>query len=181
MILMVIKLIANQDEIHVLAPTGATGSGFLDSTFERGLALTPHFIGGDAGSTDPCPEFLGSGGTAFPLAAIKRDLRLMMIGARKIKVPRYTVKLEGTEKIGYMSILIGSIRDPFIIRHQALHLPIPEWSGLITAIACPYNPLECGAVYKFNVNHAVEPDSPTEMFPMSLYNVNDSSVEEISS
>ena len=27
-----------------------------------------------------------------------------------------------------------------IVRHQALHLPIPEWSGLITALALPYNP-----------------------------------------
>ena len=464
----------DQDEIRVLAPTGVTGSGFLESSFEQGLSQKPHFIGADAGSTDPGPEFLGSGATAFPLAAIRRDLRLMMIGARKIKVPlmigtagtggsneqletiaamaketaateglsfklalihsdqskadvrtwlkagrisalrnvpeltdaiverssrivgmmgaepwqralnagadvilagrssdtaifaampvmlgfpegiswhmakilecgaasvvqrrtpdcmfawvrkdhfvvqapdptlrctpqsiashslyenadpfklvecsgtldltnskyealtdtavkvsgsgfitapRYTVKLEGAEKVGYMSILIGSVRDPFIIRqiddwtarltekiqarvkmvfgdklkpdewlfniriygkngtmgplepvketkahelclvfeataptqqiantiggitrHQALHLPIPEWSGLITAIACPYNSMERGAVYKFNVNHVVEPDTPTEMFPMDLYEVKGASVKEI--
>jgi hypothetical protein len=160
---------------------------------------------------------------------------------------RYTVKLEGAEKVGYQSILIGSVRDPFIIRqiddwtarlsekirarvqmvfgdrlaagdylfhiriygkngtmgplepvkeirshelclvfevtaptqeiastiagitrHQALHLPIPEWSGLITALACPYNHLDRGAVYRFNVNHVVEPDDPCEMFPMDL-------------
>ena len=71
----------DQDEIRVLAPTGVTGSGFLESSFEQGLAQKPHFIGADAGSTDPGPEFLGSGATAFPLAAIRRDLRLMMIGA----------------------------------------------------------------------------------------------------
>lgn len=75
------------DEIRVLAPTAVTGSGFLESSFEQGLAQKPHFIGADAGSTDPGPEFLGSGATAFPLAAIRRDLRLMMIGARRIKVP----------------------------------------------------------------------------------------------
>ena len=135
----------------------------------------------------------------------------------------YTVKLEGAELVGYQSVLIGSIRDPFIIRqidnwtaelkgrianrvnsvfggkladedwsvniriygkngtmgplepvkeirshelclifeatgptqeianalggivrHQALHLPIPEWSGLITGLACPYNALPRG-------------------------------------
>ena len=61
----------------------------------------------------------------------------------------------------------------------ALHLPIPEWSGLITAIACPYNQMERGAVYKFNVNHVVEPDSPTEMFPMSLYEISGSNVKEL--
>jgi hypothetical protein len=58
-----------------------------------------------------------------------------------------------------------------ITRHQALHLPIPEWSGLITALACPYNHLERGAVYRFNVNHVVLPDDPCEMFPMELIEV----------
>ncbi len=171
-------------------------------------------------------------------------------GSRYIPAQRYTVKLEGAEKAGYQSILIGSVRDPFIIRqiddwiarleekiharvkmvygdrlaredyllfiriygkngtmgalepvkeirshelclsfeitaptqeiastiagitrHQALHLPIPEWSGLITALACPYNHLDRGAVYRFNVNHVVEPDEPCEMFPMELFEV----------
>jgi hypothetical protein len=454
------------DEIRILSPTGVCGSGFLETSFEAALALKPHFIGCDAGSTDPGPEFLGSGRTAFPPDAIRRDLRLMLLGARRLKIPlligsagtggndtqlnlvhelvravareeglefrlalihaeqdkaylrkrlhegrikplqpaphfdaaaiersehivgmmgaepfqraleagaevviagrasdtaifaaapilrgfpegvawhaakilecgaaavvnrktpdcmfawvrkdhfvveapdpalrctpqsiashslyenadpfrlvecsgtldltqsryealneravkvsgsaflpttRYTVKLEGAEKAGYQSILVGSIRDPFIIRqiddwiarlrerihhrvqmvyasklarddyllhirvygkdgtmgplepvkeirshelclifeataptqeiastiagiirHQALHLPIPEWSGLITAVACPYNPIDRGAVYRFNVNHVVEPDDPWEMFPMELFQV----------
>ena len=60
-----------------------------------------------------------------------------------------------------------------VTRHQALHLPIPEWSGLITGMACPYNPayLERGAVYRFCVNHVVEPDDPFEMFPTEYVNV----------
>ena len=58
-----------------------------------------------------------------------------------------------------------------IVRHQGLHLPIPEWSGLITALACPYNPahLDRGAVYRFNVNHIVEPDDAWEMFPIEYF------------
>jgi len=451
---------ASSDEVRVLSPTGVCGSGFLESSFEAALALGPHFIGVDAGSTDPGPTYLGTGRTAFPREAIKRDLRLMLRGARRIGVPllvgsagtaggdlqldivrgileeiageeklsfrlalihaeqgkdylkrrlregrikplspapefdeatidrsahivgmmgaepfqralnegadviiagrasdtaifaalplmkgippgiawhaakilecgaaavvqrktpdcmfawlrrdhfvvqapdpalrctpqsiashslyenadpfhlvecsgtldlthsryeaidertvrvtgsgfieapRYTVKLEGAEHVGFQSVLIGSIRDPYIIRqiddwsarlmdkiharvamvygdrvktedyhvnlriygkngtmgplepvkeirshelclvfettaatqdiastiagitrHQALHLPIPEWSGLITGVACPYNYLERGPVYRFNVNHVVEPDDPCEMFP----------------
>src|SRR3546814_12712134 len=37
-----------------------------------------------------------------------------------------------------------------IMRHQALHLPIPAWSGLITGIACPYSPAytERGEVFR---------------------------------
>ena len=458
----------DNEEIRILAPTGVCGSGFLEESFELGLAKMPHFIGADAGSTDPGPSHLGSGEPAFPREAVRRDLRLMLLGARRLKVPlligsagtaggdahlawyyeilkeiaaaerlqfklalihaeqsksylkkrlaegrikpldpapefnaavidrstcivgmmgaepwkralaagadvilagrssdtaifaampemrgfpsgmawhsakilecgaaavvnrktpdcmfawvrkdhfvmeapdpqlrctpqsiashslyenadpyklvecsgtldltnsryealseravkvtgsafipapRYTVKLEGAEKAGYQSIVIGSVRDPFIIRqiddwttrlhariharvkqvygdrltpdqyvinmriygkngtmgplepvkeirshelcllievtapsqdlassiagivrHQALHLPIPEWSGLITALACPYNPahLDRGAVYRFNVNHVVEPDDPYEMFPMELVDI----------
>lgn len=455
-----------QDEIRVLSPTGVCGSGFLESSFEAALAQHPHFIGCDAGSTDPGPTYLGTGRAAFPRDAVRRDLRLMLIGARRLGVPllvgsagtagadaqvelvrgiveeiaaeegldfklalihaeqgkpylqqrlregrirpldpapefdaaaidrsahivgmmgaesfqraleagadvviagrasdtaifaalpmmrgipagiawhagkilecgaaavvqrktpdcmfawlrqdhfvvqapdaslrctpqsiashslyengdpfhlvecsgtldlthsryeavdertvrvsgsafvpaqRYTVKLEGAEHVGFQSVLIGSIRDPYIIRqiddwsarlmdkihgrvamvygerlargdyhvnlriygkngtmgplepvkeirshelalvfeataatqeiastiagitrHQALHLPIPEWSGLITGVACPYNYLERGPVYRFNVNHVLEPDDPCEMFPMELLRV----------
>ena len=463
------------DEIRILSPTGVCGSGFLEASFEKALALKPHFIGCDAGSTDPGPSHLGSGEAAFPRSAVKRDLRLMLMGARRIGVPlligsagtaggnahvawfceivkeiaaeeslsfklavihaeqdktylkqrlregrvkplqpappfdeqviersacivgmmgaepymraleqgadvivagrasdcaifaaypvmkgfpeglawhaakilecgaaavvnrrtpdcmfawlrrdhfvvqapdetlrctpqsiashslyenadpfrlvessgtldltesryepqgelavkvtgsrfepakRYTVKLEGAEKAGYQSIIIGSVRDPFIIRqiddwterlvqriharvkqvygeklarddyvvhiriygkngtmgplepvkeirshelcliievtaptqdiassiaaivrHQGLHLPIPEWSGLITALACPYNPahLDRGAVYRFNVNHVVEPDDPYEMFRTRWYAVEGAAFEE---
>jgi hypothetical protein len=466
---------ATDGEFRLLSPTGVMGSGFVESSFEAALARKPHFIGCDAGSTDPGPGHLGSGHPAFPRQAVKRDLRLMLLGARRLNVPlligsagtagadahlewtfdilkeiareesltfrlalihaeqdkaylkrrlrenrirpldpappfdtqvidraehivgmmgtepflraleagadvvlagrasdtaifaglpiqhgfapglawhaakilecgaaavvnrktpdcmmafirddhfvveapdpalrctpqsiashslyenadpflikecsgtidlsacryeavdartvrvsggaflpaaTYTVKLEGAEKVGYQSVFIGAIRDPFIIRqiddwtarleqriharitqvygsalkaddyhlvfriygkngvmgalepvteirshelcliievtaptqetassiagiirHQGLHLPIPEWSGLITALACPYNPahLERGAVYRFNVNHVVEPDDPCEMFPMQLYSVAGAQVKE---
>jgi hypothetical protein len=68
-----------------------------------------------------------------------------------------------------------------IVRHQGLHLPIPEWSGLITALACPYNPahLDRGAVYRFNVNHVVEPADPHEMFRTRWYAVEGPTFEEI--
>ena len=58
-----------------------------------------------------------------------------------------------------------------MVRHQALHLPIPEWSGLITGIACPYNQLERGDVYQFNLNHVVQTDDPMEMFRLELSQV----------
>src|SRR6185503_2367887 len=77
----------SHDEIRVLSPTGVCGSGFLESSLERALALEPHVIGCDAGSTDPGPAYLGSGRTAFPRDAIERDLRLMLKGARRIKAP----------------------------------------------------------------------------------------------
>jgi hypothetical protein len=177
------------------------------------------------------------------------DRSVRVTGSGFIPAPAYTVKLEGAEFMGYQSVVIGSVRDPYIIRqidgwterlktriharidmihggelgpadyllnfriygkngtlgalepvkeirshelcllleitaptqelansiagiirHQALHLPIPEWSGLITTLACPYNPayLARGPVYRFNINHVVEPDDPCQMFPMEM-------------
>ncbi|MFQ5896406.1 MAG: acyclic terpene utilization AtuA family protein [Nitrospinota bacterium] len=173
-------------------------------------------------------------------------------GSRFQPAERYTVKLEGAEKAGYQTIIIGSIRDPIIVRqvdrwlatlrdrlqervdhifgekvsqedytlviraygkdgtmgpmeplarqlahelcllfevtapeqqlandiaatlgHLAIHHPVPEWHGLISALAFPFAPpeVEKGLVYRFNLNHVVEPDDPCEMFPLELVEV----------
>jgi Acyclic terpene utilisation family protein AtuA len=57
--------------------------------------------------------------------------------------------------------------------HIALHHPVPQWSGLITAIAYPFAPSTTikGPVYRFNANHVVVPDDPCEMFPMEFQEV----------
>src|SRR5258706_16120437 len=78
---------AMKNEIRILSPTGVCGSGFIESSFEKALAAKPDFIGCDAGSTDPGPSHLGSGQPAFPREAVKRDLRLMLLGARRLKGP----------------------------------------------------------------------------------------------
>lgn len=58
-------------------------------------------------------------------------------------------------------------------RHIGLHLPVPEWKGIITAIAFPYgsSPIERGAVYNFNLHHTVVPNDPLEMFPIEYEQV----------
>jgi hypothetical protein len=180
------------------------------------------------------------------------DRRVRVAGSRFEPAKTYTVKLEGAELAGYQSIVIGGIRDPYIIRqidswlerlrervearavelfaddpeiekpifnvriygkdgvmgplepvkeiaghevcvvievtastqeaatalvaiarHQALHLPIPEWKGFITGIACTYSPayIERGPIYRFCVNHVLEPDDPYEMFPIEYVSV----------
>ncbi|HEV2008362.1 MAG TPA: acyclic terpene utilization AtuA family protein, partial [Burkholderiales bacterium] len=78
---------AAENEIRILSPTGVCGSGFIESSFEKALSQKPDFIGCDAGSTDPGPSYLGSGNTAFPKDAIRRDLKLMLLGARRLGIP----------------------------------------------------------------------------------------------
>jgi len=59
----------------------------MASSFERGISLEPHVIACDGGSTDAGPAHLGSGEPHFSRAGTKRDLRLMMLGRDKLKVP----------------------------------------------------------------------------------------------
>jgi ribosome modulation factor len=173
------------------------------------------------------------------------DRAVRVRGSRFRKADRTTIKLEGAELVGYQSIIIGGVREPFILRqldswldamrqrfadrvqelfggrlgpddysiharvygrdgvmgklepladrighevgilftvtsqepeatqaiaktfaHFALHYPIPEWQGLISGLAFPMTPADLykGPVYRFNLNHVVVPNDPTEMF-----------------
>lgn len=171
-------------------------------------------------------------------------------GSRFEHADTYTVKLEGAELVGYQSILIGGIRDPFILgefdawlgqvqarvrasvervfgrslealgaridyhcygrdgvmgplephrdkvphevgivveatapdqatatalvqltRQPLLHQPTTKWKGSITGFACLHNPshIERGAVYKFNLNHVVLPETPHSLFRTAFH------------
>jgi hypothetical protein len=74
-------------EVRVLSATGMLGSGFLESSFARGIALAPHVIACDAGSTDGGPAYLGAGTFYFSREATRRDLRLMLAGRAGLDVP----------------------------------------------------------------------------------------------
>ena len=73
--------------VKAIAGNGVLGSGFRESSLLRGMRLDPDFIGCDAGSTDPGPFYLGSGESAFPKIAVKRDLTLLMKAAQSKKIP----------------------------------------------------------------------------------------------
>ena len=55
----------------------------------------------------------------------------------------------------------------------ALHMRVPGWSGFPSNLAFPYSPkfIERGPVFRFNVNHVVEPADPYEMFPMEMVKI----------
>ena len=74
-------------EIRILTASGMIGSGFLESSFKKGLSYDPDFIGCDAGSTDGGPAGLGKGECSFSRAGVKRDLRLCLLGARSKHIP----------------------------------------------------------------------------------------------
>jgi len=73
--------------ISYLAPTAIVGGGFDEAAFRAALTPDIAFIGSDAGSCDGGPGYLGAHRFFQSRAGVKRDLRLMLIGARSLRVP----------------------------------------------------------------------------------------------
>ncbi len=73
-----------ENECRLLSVSSILGYGFPESSLRAGLAREPHYIGVDGGSTDPGAYYLGSGECLNSRKAMKRDLRLMLLGG----VPR---------------------------------------------------------------------------------------------
>ena len=73
--------------LKALSATGQLGYGVLEPSFRAGIERRPDFIGADMGSVDPGPNYLGSGQMATAPQTTKRDLRLLLQGARQIDVP----------------------------------------------------------------------------------------------
>lgn len=88
------------EEIRIISPTGMLGAGYSLKSFSEGIKRQPHFIGVDAGSTDPGPYFLGTGTCAFSKKAYRRDLTPLLLGARKLNIPLAigSAGTAGTEK-----------------------------------------------------------------------------------
>ncbi len=125
------------NEIRVLSATGMLGSGFREETMRRGMALEPHFIGVDSGSTDPGPYYLATGDTHFSDSAYKRDWRLILLAARAAKIPaivgsactagtdsqverlvRITREIAREEKLGFKLAVIRSEQNKDYLKQK---------------------------------------------------------------
>jgi hypothetical protein len=219
---------------------------FVVEPLDPDLQCTPQSVASHALYENADPEEIAEPGGVLKIRGSTYEAvssRAVKVGGSSFETAgTYTVKLEGVERAGWQTILIGSIRDPFIIagiddwvrrlkeavarraesvlagvkgwdfvvriygkdgtmgaleptpvvegheivpvfeilapdketahtlasivRHQALHLPIKKWSGLITSVAFLYNPahLDRGELYRFNLKHVVQPRDPLEMF-----------------
>src|SRR3712207_128199 len=74
-------------EVRVLSASGQIGSGFLESSFERGISLKPDVIACDGSSSDAGPAYLATGQPHFSREGTRRDLRLMLKGRDRLNVP----------------------------------------------------------------------------------------------
>ena len=73
--------------ICYLSPTGMLGGGFSEDHFKAALSPDLAFIGCDAGSCDGGPSYLGANRFFQSREAVKRDLRLLVLGARSLGIP----------------------------------------------------------------------------------------------
>ena len=73
--------------VRVLVPAGVLGWGVSADEIAAGLALLPHAIAVDAGSTDSGPAYLATGRSKYGRQSIKRDLSLLMDARRRAGIP----------------------------------------------------------------------------------------------
>lgn len=76
-----------ENECRLLSVSSILGYGFPEASLQAGLEREPHYIGVDGGSTDPGAYYLGSGECLNSRKAMKRDLRLMLMGGVPRKIP----------------------------------------------------------------------------------------------
>jgi len=73
--------------MRILGASGQLGYGIPTPAFSAGLDRQPHLIGCDMGSIDIGPYYLGSGEMATAPASTRRDLKKVLHGALKHKIP----------------------------------------------------------------------------------------------
>ncbi|MEY9836688.1 acyclic terpene utilization AtuA family protein [Streptacidiphilus sp. EB103A] len=98
-------------EIRILAPTGALGAGFRRESLERGVAMLPHVIACDAGSTDSGPYHLGSGVPKLSREAVTRDLRLLLKARDTLGVPLIIGSCGTSGRDAGVDLVAGIARD----------------------------------------------------------------------
>lgn len=109
---------SNLPPIRVLSPTAILGYGFPTASFEAGLALNPDVIAVDAGSSDPGPYYLGAGVSFTDRAAVKRDLRHMLIAGRARGIPVLVGSAGGAGARPHLDWTVDIIRE--IAREEGL-------------------------------------------------------------
>lgn len=121
----VAKLIARHRErprevpLVALSASGQLGYGILAPAMKEGVARKPDFIGCDMGSVDPGPYYLGSGRMASSPEVTRRDLKLVLLAARRLDVPLLLGSAGTAGAAPHLEATLDLIRA--IAREEGLH------------------------------------------------------------
>lgn len=110
---------AEPGPLKALAASGQLGYGIPEAAFRAGLAREPDFIGCDMGSVDPGPYYLGAGRMATSPELTRRDLALVLHGARDLDVPLLIGSAGTAGAVPHLAATVELIRD--IARADGLH------------------------------------------------------------
>lgn len=100
-----------QNTVRMMSASGILGYGFPESSLQAALALKPHMIGVDGGSSDPGPHYLGSGKTLNSRLAMKRDLSLLLRGAIANGIPMMVGTCGGAGGTPHLQACASIIRE----------------------------------------------------------------------
>lgn len=79
--------VASNEEIRILTPSGMLGYGFPIEHVKLGLALKPHAITIDSGSTDSGPQKLGLGEMTCSHQNYVKDMEVLLEAQQLAKIP----------------------------------------------------------------------------------------------
>ena len=99
---------------------------FIIRPFGPGLRCTPQSVAAHSlyENTDPYLHKESSGILDLSHSTFEAndDISVRISGSDLIPAETYSVKLEGSELVGYQSIIVGGIRDVFVIKHLDMWL-----------------------------------------------------------
>lgn len=110
------------EELRILVPNGMLGYGFPIEDFERGMALKPHGIVVDAGSTDSGPQKLALGEMTCPRSAYEKELGILVPAAKKAGIPLIVSSAGGDGTNEHVDLFVDIVKD--IAKEQNLSLRI---------------------------------------------------------
>ena len=97
--------------LRFLGASGQLGYGIPTPAFEAGLARKPDLIGCDMGSIDIGPYYLGSGQLATSRQSTKRDLKKVLLGARRLNIPLVIGSAGSAGARPHLETTLGLIRE----------------------------------------------------------------------
>lgn len=110
------------DPLVTLSASGQLGYGIPEPALKAGLARAPDFIGADMGSVDPGPYYLGSGRMASSPEVTRRDLELVLTGARRQDVPLLLGSAGTAGAAPHLEATLDIVRA--IAREEGLHFKL---------------------------------------------------------
>jgi len=113
--------------LRLLGASGQLGYGIPTPAFEAGLARHPDLIGCDMGSIDIGPHYLGSGRLATSPSATRRDLRKVILGARRLDIPLVIGSAGSAGAAPHLEQTLEMVRD--IARQEGLHFRLGVLTG----------------------------------------------------